>query len=891
MRSSRSIFRLAAALFAIAMLTGPPGAAAEGTRTDATVAALDAASSRGELTLAETLRQKMLYIFDRPSMDRRYDLSEGRPARCATPILAEVGRNLDAVDPATRALYLSKTRGASAEAPGGPTTDVLLVYQTTHFYIEYNTTGTNAVTLTDVNPANGIPDFVEATGTSCELSWTTEITNLGFTAPTLPAPGGKYLVQFEQQGSYAYTTTVAGGTKIVLHPNYVGFPPNQDPDGGILGALRVSVAHEFKHASQYATSSWSENGWVELDATWAEDIVYDFINDYYSYIGSSNSPFTQPAISLDSGGSGSYEDCNWEHFMSEKFGNGHILGIWQRRATNPGETMMTTYSNRFTAAGSSLTAAWGEYVAWNFACGTHSGPGFGYGEAATYPTTPAQTTHTTLPVATTNGTMPHLAAHTRLINNASGALSGTPEFTFTGNAAVAWSVSILARDRNTGVITRTVLPLSGGAGTLALTGVNYSDLSWCALVIGDANVSGTNHAYSFSARTLTPLVVTHTRLWDTTNDASPYVVTATVAPGGEAVNSSAITLDYRVDGGSVTTLPMTATGNPNEYSASIPAQGVSALVEYRITAVGSLGGTVSSPSFAGGFHAFTVVTTFEPFEVAGGFTVGDAGDAATSGVWERAIPVGTIAAPSEDFTSTPGQYCYVTQNGLVGGADGAADVDGGKTTLLSPIFDLAPGGPYSSAQVRYQRWYSNHLGSVIDDTWHVDISNDGGANWTPVENTTASVNAWQPVQVDLIALFGTPGQVRLRWIADDSGGGSLVEAAVDEFEIIAVPQPVAGVGDRAAGGLELSAARPNPSRGMVSMALTLPAAARVSASVIDVAGRTVRTLVDGAAFTAGAHTVEWDGRSESGQSLRAGVYFIQVHAGGVTLQQRVAVVK
>ena len=889
MPSFRRLFRLAAATLSLLALGTASISAAERhgqPLPDPTVSGLDAAVSRGELTSGEALRQKMLYIWDRAAMDPRYDLSGGRPARCATPILMEVGANLGAVDAETRALYQSK-----AGSGGGPTTDVLLVHQTTHFYIEYNTTGTHAVTLTDVSPANGIPDFVEETAAACELSWTVEITNLGFTAPPLPAPGGKYLIQFEQQGSYGYTTTVAGGTKIVLHPNYTGFPPNDDPDGDILGAMRATVAHEFKHASQNAASGWSEGGWVELDATWVEDIVYDLVDDYYNYIAGSNSPFSQPNISLDSGGSGSYEDCNWEHFLSEKYGNAHIVGLWQRRITNPAESMMASYTNRLAAAGSTLAAAWGEYVAWNFACGTHSAPGYGYGEAADYPTTPAQTTHTVLPVATTNGTMPHLAAHTRLIDNAAGSLSGTPEFTFTGNAAVAWSVSILTRNRNTGLITRTVLPLSGGAGTLALTGVSYADLWWAALVIGDANVSGTNHAYSFSARTLTPLVVTHNRRWDTENDSASTTVAATVTPGGESVNSSAITLDYRLDGGSVTTLPMTATGNPNEYAADIPAQDVGTLVEYRITAVGSLGGTVASPSFAGGYHSFTVVTEFEPFEVAGAFTVGDAGDAATSGVWERVIPIGTIAAPGADFTSAPGQYAYVTQNGLVGGADGAADVDGGKTTLLSPVYDLAPGGPYTSAVVRYQRWYSNHLGSAVDDTWRVDVSNDGGASWTPVENTTASLNNWVPVSVDLIATFGTPSQVRLRWIADDAGLGSLVEAAVDEFEIIAVPAPNVAVEGGSVSRLQLGAARPNPSRGAVAMALTLPSAVRVSAVVRDVAGRTVRTLISDAAWSAGAHTIEWDGRGESGESLRAGVYFVQVRAGAETLRQRVAVVR
>lgn len=878
--------RLRLLLLAAALLV--PAAAFAAPRdplADPTVAAIDAAEAAGTLTRAAALRQKLLYIYDRGAMDPRFDASEGRPARCATLVLAEIGANLGMVDAATRALYEERVLDR------GPVTDALLVHETAHFYIEYNTTGANAVTLDDVSPANGVPDFVEETGIACELSWTVIVSSLGFVAPALNGPNGKYLIQFEQQGSYGYTTTVVGGTKVVLHPNYVGFPPNEDPDGDVLGALRATVAHEFKHASQYQGSSWSEGGWVELDATWVEDIVYDAVNDYYNYIAGSNSPFTQPGIALDSGGSGSYEDCNWQHFLSEKFGNGHVVAVWQRRITQPSETMMATYSNRLVASGTSLTAAWGEYAAWNFACGARAGAGFGYGEAATYPTTPPQSTHTALPVNTTNGTVPHLAAHTRLIDNAAGSLSGTPEFTFSGNAAVQWSVSILVKNRFTGAITRTLLPLSGGAGTLALTGVNYGDLAWAALVIGDANLTGNNHAYSFSARALAPVSIVHDRLWDTESAATPHTVAARVLPGNESVNSAAIALAWRVNGGATTTTPMTATGNPDEYAAAIPAQPVGSEIEYRITAQGSAGGTVHSPSFSGGYHLFTVVTEYEPFETAGGFTVGDAGDNAVSGVWERAVPVGTIAAPAADYTPAPGTTCYVTQNGVVGGADGAADVDGGRTTLLSPVYDLAPNGPYTSAIARYQRWYSNHLGSAVDDTWRVDVSNDGGATWTPVENTSTGFNGWVSVSVDLNATFGTPAQVKLRWIADDSGLGSLVEAAVDEFEIIAVPQPSVAVGERTASGLELSAARPNPSRGAVALALTLPAAARVSAAVLDVAGRTVRTLVSDAAFAPGTHTLEWDGRSESGASLRAGVYFVQVRAGAETLRQRVAVVK
>ncbi|HJZ57651.1 MAG TPA: MXAN_6640 family putative metalloprotease, partial [Gemmataceae bacterium] len=348
----------------------------------------------------------------------------------------------------------------------------------------------------DINPANGIPDYVEWVATACENSWSTEIDNLGFTAPMLiGGPDNKYLIQFKHQNSYGYTTgTTAGHTKIVLHPDFIGFPTNDDPEGDQIGALRVTVAHEFKHASQFQTSGWSEGQWVELDATWMEDIVYDNVNDYYHYIFGSGSPFTAPQTSLNPG---SYEDCNWEHYQSERLGNGHMLNFWNRRAAFPGEAVLTTYSVNLSNSGLPFTDAWGEYVAWNYACGAHAGSGYGYGEAASYPTTPAASTHTTLPVATTAGSVTNLAANTQLINN-TGSLSGTPTFTFTGQAGVSWSVSVLVKDL-AGTITRVPMTLSGGAGTLELTGFDYGNLQWAALVIGNATTSGTA-TYTFSAQ-------------------------------------------------------------------------------------------------------------------------------------------------------------------------------------------------------------------------------------------------------------------------------------------------------------------------------------------------------------------------------------------------------
>jgi len=635
---------------------------------------------------------------------------------------------------------------------------------------------------------------------------------------------------------------------------------------------------------------WSEGGWVELDATWMEDIAYDNVNDYYNYTRAAGSPFTEPQTPLDTGGAGSYEDCNWEHYQTEKLGNAHMRAFWVRRQSFPAEAVLTTYSQNLSASGVSFQDAWGEYVAWNFACGSRMGAGYGYGEANRYWATPATSTHATLPVSTTAGTVDHLAANARLVTNYDRTLSGTPEFTFAGDAAVSWRVSVVLRDLQ-GTVTRLPMPLSGGAGTFLLSGYDWTGLEWAGLVIGNPSTSGAAASYSFSARAASPIFITHQRLWNTTTNSTPYVVTALVTAGSGTPDPSTVQLTFRVDGSPTVTVPMTATGNPNEYSASIPAQSFGRTVEYRISALSTLNDLVSSPA-GSGYHSFNVDTVFEPFESAGGWTVGDVGDAATTGLWARVVPLGTVAQPDADFTGAPGATCFVTANGTPGGAAGEADVDGGKTTLLSPVFDLSSGGPYARVTARYRRWYSNQLGSELDDTWRVDASNNGGASWTNVETATLGNNAWTPVSVDLLALFGTPGQIRFRFVADDAGGGSIVEAGVDDFELVAVPQGAVGVPDVSVAGVQLGPPVPNPVRGETWLRLVLPGAASVSAVLHDLQGRTVRRLIpEGSRLAAGPTAIRWDGKGEGGGELPAGVYFLQVTVAGRPFERRLVLLK
>lgn len=266
----------------------------------------------------------------------------------------------------------------------------------------------------------------------------------------------------------------------------------------------------------------------------------------------------------------------------------------------------------------------------------------------------------------------------------------------------------------------------------------------------------------------------------------------------------------------------------------------------------------------------------DSFEDEAGWTVGAGGDDATTGIWERIDPRGTSSGgepvqPEDDHTPD-GTLCFVTGQGPPGGGIGDNDVDDGQTTLLSPLFDLTT---LSEPVLVYHRWYSNNAGSSVNDTWRADISDDGGSSWVDLENLTETRNFWEQVTIELDGLVAPTDQVQVRFIADDSGSGSIVEAGIDDLEIWSLSEPVAVPGGDALTGLTPLAPVTNPFRSAAMLRFELDRDAEVTLEVFDATGRRVATLQDGP-LTAGRHFRRWDGRNDAGQPLAAGIYLARL---------------
>ncbi len=83
---------------------------------------------------------------------------------------------------------------------------------------------------------------------------------------------------------------------------------------------------------------------------------------------------------------------------------------------------------------------------------------------------------------------------------------------------------------------------------------------------------------------------------------------------------------------------------------------------------------------------------------------------------------------------------------------------------------------------------------------------------------------------------------------------------------------------------------PNPFNAGTNISFSLPSASNVEIMVYDLLGRQVTTLLN-SFIPAGSHSVNWDGRSGSGDNLSTGVYFYRLRADGFDETKKMLLIK
>jgi hypothetical protein len=222
-----------------------------------------------------------------------------------------------------------------------PTTDTFYVSPDSHFAVHYDTIGYYQPPDEDLD-SNGIPDYVERIALYADSSCRHYQDNLQFLPP--PSDGDAlYDIYLQFLGS-SYGVTVLGTPGDSVWQDFsshiqINFDlslvalPNEDPEGQLIGAQKITCAHEYLHATQLAYAYWGHPNfwWSEGTATMFEDVVFEVVNDNYAYFPYF---FNVPHVSLiDTAVFGAswhdYSTFIWPIFLAEKYGIGFIRSVFE----------------------------------------------------------------------------------------------------------------------------------------------------------------------------------------------------------------------------------------------------------------------------------------------------------------------------------------------------------------------------------------------------------------------------------------------------------------------------------------------------------------------------------------------------------------------------------
>lgn len=246
------------------------------------------------------------------------------------------------------------------------------------------------------------------------------------------------------------------------------------------------------------------------------------------------------------------------------------------------------------------------------------------------------------------------------------------------------------------------------------------------------------------------------------------------------------TLSYRTTPGVFSSLPLIATATANEYLAPLPAIACGQSLEFFVGVQDSSNATRSLPDSTQ--RTLAVVAATAPADVLVDDFQTDRGwattNTATRGRWARTTPQLTVAQPGEDHTPGAGTICWVT-TANPGSSANTNDVDGGQTIVTSPVMDFSGA---SDGVIQFWRWYSNDRGAApASDVFRIEVTNDG-TTWVPAELVGPAGSeidgGWYLHSFRLGRFVAPSATVRIRFIAEDLGDDSLVEAAVDDFRAV-----------------------------------------------------------------------------------------------------------
>ncbi len=376
-----------------------------------------------------------------PASYRQLSLAPiGGATRCVTPVLRDIMAEWQ--------LLSASTQQAFQAALGRFDTDY--TYDTPGGFIKlhYNISPDSNGVPSDDADSNGLPDFIEKCAAYCDTTHARHL-DLGYLLPVSDGILGgdeKFDVYFQDMSAYGYAMPEGMGPApwndyygyIVLNNDFLGFEPNQDPEGSQWGAAKVTAAHEYHHIVQFAYDAGEDNWYMELDAVFMEEMVFDTSNDCYNYL---DAFFPFPQKSLMEHSYHYYSCFIWELYLAQKFDTSLMRAAWEGAiyAPTPFEALTDSLYSRYAWT---TDSAFAEFTVWNF-CTSVRDDGSHHEEGANYPLVAVGISHSSYPVPFQNSPSNPAGYGCSYIQFFPGADTGTLVINFNGSDARDWSAWLI----------------------------------------------------------------------------------------------------------------------------------------------------------------------------------------------------------------------------------------------------------------------------------------------------------------------------------------------------------------------------------------------------------------------------------------------------------------
>lgn len=256
------------------------------------------------------------------------------------------------------------------------------------FRIHYDTEGPRAVYRADddIDPPDGIPDYVNRLSEFLNHSYQVFIVELDYDLPPFDGEqGGDSLYDIYLTDVPALTSPESPSDQYPGRPAYTSFiqlgrdmrTPRYPDDP--YPFLKVSAAHEYFHAVQFAYRAHSIDvtpWWFESCAAWAEEKVFDDINDLYYDLQHYLPQLHYSLYQTD--GLFVYGAWLFPQFLSENISPWILRKCWEKFASYSFavEAIRLTLDE----SGLDFNEEYCRHIVWNYFTGQNYQPGF-YEEA------------------------------------------------------------------------------------------------------------------------------------------------------------------------------------------------------------------------------------------------------------------------------------------------------------------------------------------------------------------------------------------------------------------------------------------------------------------------------------------------------------------------------